>query len=721
MTIMTALVLIIAIGAIVQGTSEGNSIFGGSKAFKAKDDTFSIRAGRTVTLDVLLNDANADTLEPGSLTLVGQPQCGVAEVIGDAIQYNSPPSCSGQQTLTYCVPTTDSCELATVTLAVLQVAPAPAEVPVAANTPAPSTEFRSDLPQLGENMEGERQTAALPQTDTAPTRPATSRPAQPTTLPQADARPAAQTPTRPVVSQPGQEQTGQTQTAQRNETARPATAASAAPTVFADVVQGSAPQSLPQVSMRAPTRLSAPSSIEMITPSEATAGIRRDAPGQQAGGTQVAGVSDQTVVISRDSARSGAVDSSGFSMSAPSVETETSSGIRLSGLQPSTAPRPSVSVQQIGSVAQPQGEQPARIEVGPAVFTDAPVQLASLAVDDQIAAMRRPIASMGLSNVEFVTATLLQEPLAAPTGSAPDADSAPRPNGILGVSDSLALVDAEQSQGLSLPNRFQLAPAREPVIELASVQPSADVFQRRAEPESHTTITVSQDVQEVETPREAFLVGNPDFIIERNDPIDEVPAAPERAPEETFEPVETASLNINATDPGTSAPRPVIDVEVGTASSAVTLPSNDVPFALPTVGQDAAIETAALTSPTRFDPAAPADAPPTTAAQSCDPSFVVTPGPGAELDAELYTPCRPDEIFTVRHETLAFTAKTDSAGRAFFTVPAFFEQAQVSVLFDQGRPLSASTVVTDLNRVTRVAIVWSGDADMNLRAREYGA
>ncbi|MEM9269921.1 MAG: hypothetical protein AAGA78_13385, partial [Pseudomonadota bacterium] len=453
------------------------------------------------------------------------------------------------------------------------------------------TQFKSDLPQLGETMDGTQQTAglqagtgatALPQTESAPARPTASRPQQPTALPQADNRPNSQTPTRPSVGGAGQTQTA----AADADRSRPVATAETgqAPTVFADVVQGTAPQSFPQVAMQAPSRLSTPSAIEVITPEEATAGIRRDGPSQQsASGTQVAGVSDQVVVISRDSARSGSVASSGFSMTAPSVEGESSSGIRLSGLQPSSTPRPTTSVQGIGAVQQPRQDQdqPTIVETGPSVFTEAPVQVASLEVVDQIVGMRRPANSVGLSNVEFVAAAILEEPNAQRTTSQLDADSAPKPNGILGVSDTLAMVEAEQVQGLSLPNRFQLAPNREPAIELASVQPTADLFQRKAEPESHTTITLSQDVQEVETPREAFLVGNPDFIIERNDDEDTLPTVADRAQEETFEPVETASLNLNTTAPGPSAPKPVIDVAVGSASNTISLPTNEVPFALP--------------------------------------------------------------------------------------------------------------------------------------------
>ncbi len=127
MTVMTALVLIIAIGALVHGSGSGGSLFGGGGPYEAEDDKFTLRAGRVQALDVLLNDKNVDRIDPAQLTVVRQPDCGVAQSIDGTVQYSDSSRCQGALTFAYCVPFEDSCDFATVSLDILRISPSSAD------------------------------------------------------------------------------------------------------------------------------------------------------------------------------------------------------------------------------------------------------------------------------------------------------------------------------------------------------------------------------------------------------------------------------------------------------------------------------------------------------------------------------------------------------------------------------------------------------------------
>ena len=94
-------------------------LLGGGGAFEPKPDTFTLRAGRVQSLDVLLNDLNNDRVDPAQLTLVEQPSCGMALVTNGAVQYSSTDNCSGKVTLSYCVPYEEACQTVPITLTIL--------------------------------------------------------------------------------------------------------------------------------------------------------------------------------------------------------------------------------------------------------------------------------------------------------------------------------------------------------------------------------------------------------------------------------------------------------------------------------------------------------------------------------------------------------------------------------------------------------------------------
>ncbi|MEM9779506.1 MAG: hypothetical protein AAF813_06285, partial [Pseudomonadota bacterium] len=121
MTILTAMLVIVGVGAVLQRGENGSSLLGSGGSFQSNPDTFALRAGRVQSLDVLLNDRNVERVNAEELTIVTAPACGTAQVVGGAIQYSDSAACLGEVSLTYCVPWDGSCKATDVVLDIVQV------------------------------------------------------------------------------------------------------------------------------------------------------------------------------------------------------------------------------------------------------------------------------------------------------------------------------------------------------------------------------------------------------------------------------------------------------------------------------------------------------------------------------------------------------------------------------------------------------------------------
>lgn len=121
MTILTALLLIVGIGAIMHRGEDGSSLFSGPGKYKPEPDSFTVRAGRVQALDVLLNDRGVESVNRNELAIVQPPKCGSAEPVDGLIEYVSETSCEGAIVLSYCVPFEGNCSVVPVTLTVVAV------------------------------------------------------------------------------------------------------------------------------------------------------------------------------------------------------------------------------------------------------------------------------------------------------------------------------------------------------------------------------------------------------------------------------------------------------------------------------------------------------------------------------------------------------------------------------------------------------------------------
>ncbi|MEO0999783.1 MAG: hypothetical protein AAFW69_04110, partial [Pseudomonadota bacterium] len=171
MTIVTAMIVIIAIATLAQRGDTLMAVFGAGANIRPADDSFSARAGRVQRLDVLSNDRNLpEGDDPLQILIVDPPACGVARPIDGIIEYESAEDCTGRLRFTYCLVEGSLCPSAAVTLAVLPI-DGPPEVDTDGSgslVAAPAAEVAPALPRItAEDLEPSRE--VVPTEPVAPT------------------------------------------------------------------------------------------------------------------------------------------------------------------------------------------------------------------------------------------------------------------------------------------------------------------------------------------------------------------------------------------------------------------------------------------------------------------------------------------------------------------------------------------------------------------------
>ncbi|WP_092865102.1 hypothetical protein [Albimonas pacifica] len=131
MTILTGVVLTIALGAVVQ-SGDLMERFGAGPGIHPRDDVVALAAGDAYAIDVVANDRGAVEGDGRRVLIMTAPACGVAYRSGDRVVYQAGTDCAGLQRLTYCIARGDECPGAEVTLDVasVEVASSPTETPV---------------------------------------------------------------------------------------------------------------------------------------------------------------------------------------------------------------------------------------------------------------------------------------------------------------------------------------------------------------------------------------------------------------------------------------------------------------------------------------------------------------------------------------------------------------------------------------------------------------
>ena len=659
MTILTALLVLVGIGAVLNRGEDGQSVFSSSGSYRPKPDSFTLRAGRVQSLDVLLNDSNADRIDASSMRIVSVPHCGTAEALNGAVQYSDSDDCTGAVAFTYCIPEGENCAETTVALNIVREEDA-----------------------IGNN--------------------------------------------RPDGS----------------------------PQVVSEIDQSSAPaDDQQQVAMKQPMRLTLPETAEVITPQQAAEEVRRLG-GMGSQTVVAADDADSAVVVSNTSARSGRVDTSGFSMQAPEIGTDSAEIALAQPSTPASPGRPSVpNALSMTSVDSPRFEAAPSIDLsipapgdgpgnGSQAETEVAIALPAPADSPRPAAPPqpadgRPVIPVPADGAAVKEPRPVEPTVAIPETAAPDVTPVIEPDPA-----------PEETQIAALPPEpVSVEPEAAPVEELPAGPGPLAQSDQPAAPESRAEI-----------PETSGILAS----VARGNAVIGVTFSAAKA---LLSPSDVRNAIVVAPG-GNAAPRPrdfaiVAALETGDtrfdASAGLVPLSADRPISQRFAAE---IQLASLSADTRFVPRTLPAAPPpeldvaddTPAAETPEQGTevaalppldgVITPGPvlpaprpsvdcdvdmvlkvrvGAELQATLSSPCRPDTPFTVDHAGLRFTGTTDLDGVADFIIPAMASNATVSVSFGDGAFTVAQAEVENMSRMTRVAIVWDGDVDFDIHAFEYGA
>lgn len=108
------------------------------------------------------------------------------------------------------------------------------------------------------------------------------------------------------------------------------------------------------------------------------------------------------------------------------------------------------------------------------------------------------------------------------------------------------------------------------------------------------------------------------------------------------------------------------------------------------------------------------------AGRACTPTLDAALIDGALALLALDAPCDPGARVDIRHGGLAFSGRTDAYGRFSTAVPALTILARFEA--DIGTTTAEVTLAApDAPRMRRLAVQWTGTADLDLHALEFGA
>ncbi len=102
----------------------------------------------------------------------------------------------------------------------------------------------------------------------------------------------------------------------------------------------------------------------------------------------------------------------------------------------------------------------------------------------------------------------------------------------------------------------------------------------------------------------------------------------------------------------------------------------------------------------------------------CQPHLVLSPMPGAMIEASFSAPCNRGERIVVRHSGLSFSALTTAEGLATLIIPAMRTEAMVAVYLQDSRLVLGRVTVPDAAVYARYGITWDSPVDLELRVTD---
>jgi hypothetical protein len=111
------------------------------------------------------------------------------------------------------------------------------------------------------------------------------------------------------------------------------------------------------------------------------------------------------------------------------------------------------------------------------------------------------------------------------------------------------------------------------------------------------------------------------------------------------------------------------------------------------------------------------------AADACgEPDVSLSPEAGGLTRISVASLCRAGEIVSVTYAEATLVERLDASGHAKITLDCFAgEAAPVAIAFEDGTSVTREPVTDDLQRYSKVAILWSSSVDLDLHAFEYAA
>ncbi|MDQ7080870.1 MAG: hypothetical protein Q9M41_09415 [Paracoccaceae bacterium] len=105
---------------------------------------------------------------------------------------------------------------------------------------------------------------------------------------------------------------------------------------------------------------------------------------------------------------------------------------------------------------------------------------------------------------------------------------------------------------------------------------------------------------------------------------------------------------------------------------------------------------------------------------SCTPTVSARPTAEASVELTIRDACLAGETVTIQHGKLRFADRLDASGTLLVTVPALEKVAHFRITLPKAKPLRVTARVPDIESYERVAVLWRGRFDVDLRAVEFG-
>lgn len=106
---------------------------------------------------------------------------------------------------------------------------------------------------------------------------------------------------------------------------------------------------------------------------------------------------------------------------------------------------------------------------------------------------------------------------------------------------------------------------------------------------------------------------------------------------------------------------------------------------------------------------------------ACDVGLTARNADAAMVTLSVTAPCALNERVEIEHAGLIFAVRTSNTGNLELAIPALATEAAFTATFRDGTSTRTAVSVPQIRDYDRVAMTWSGPAELGIHALEYGA